>query len=385
PFPLPVRVLIAFGYFLSFEYSVIARGYVLVVLGLFLLASRDGPPTWVDGLLLAMVANATAHGFLLAGTVFAVRFRELPRAARIVAGLGLCFVGWQLWPPPDGQMEPFEFLRNVAYLPRFAPLALFPDHDSRPFQVAGVVMMVLAALTLYRRPRSLALLLLGWGALYSFFVFVYVTGLRHVGLLALWLVFVLWEDRVRGTGPSPALPIQWAFRFSVALSLAISLATAIRTWRIERTSSFSEGSVMASFLRDRGLALAPIAAHGAPHCESVLAYLPPRMFWYPGIRAYGSYMKWDAAYALGGRLAPRVAAQRVRAAFSRDQWPLLLFNEELTDPESLGFRLLFSTPGNISQHRLPHTDERFFLYEPLPAEEATGPSLPRAAATAPPR
>ncbi len=64
----------------------IALAYVLVVLGLFFLASRDGPPTWVDRLLLAR-------------TVFLVRFRELPRTARIVAGPGLAFVVWQVCPP----------------------------------------------------------------------------------------------------------------------------------------------------------------------------------------------------------------------------------------------------------------------------------------------
>jgi hypothetical protein len=271
-------------------------------------------------------------------------------------------------------MEPFEFLRNVAYLPRFAPLASFPDHDSLPFQFAGAAMMALAALALFRRPRALALLLLGWGALISFFVFVHVTGIRHVGLIALWLVFVPWEDRVRGSGPQTGRPVRLAFSLCVALSLVLGFATAVRTWRIERASSFSEGMAMASFLRERGLALDPIAAHTAPSRESVLVHLPRRTFWYPGVRDTGSCMKWAAAYALGERLGPQVAAQRVRAAFPRDQRPLLLLNEELRNAEGLGFRLLFATPGDISRHGFPNDTERFFVHEPVPGFESTDPA-----------
>lgn len=366
PFPSVVRSAIAFGYFLSFEYSVVARGYVLVVLGLFLLAARRRDATWVDGLLIALTANATTHGFLLATVVLAVRYRELPRTARIVAGLGLAAVVWQLQPPVDGQMEFFGLLRNAALLPRFAPLAFFPDHDSVPFRLAGAVLAALAVVRLARRPRALALLVLGWGALVAFFSSVHVSGIRHVGLFALWLVYVSWEDAVRGTGPASGPAVAGAFRVAVGASLAVSLVTASRTWKTEVRTRFSEGVVMAAYLKDHGLAHAPIAAHPASHCESVLVHLPRRTFWYPGIRAHGSYMRWDADYARGELLGTRAAAGRVRTAFPRERLPLLLLAGPLPGAEGLGYRLRHATPGRFAPGRFAHPEERFFLYEPLP-------------------
>jgi hypothetical protein len=367
PFPLAVRVLIAFGYYVSFEYSVVARCYVLVLLGLFLLAARDGPATFLDGLLLALMASSTAHGFVLAAAILGVRFREFPREARIVAGLGLAFALWQLWPPADGYIAPIGFLRHARALPRIAPLAFYPDYDSTLFEMAGAGLMGIATFRLARRTRSLVLLLLGWGCLLALFVFVYVSGMRHVGMLALWLLFVMWEDGARGVGPGPGAIVNGAFGVLVAASLLTSVATAVRTWRLEIASNFSEGAEMAAFLRHRGFSLAPLAAHPAPHSEAVLVHLPKRTFWYPGIEEDGSYMKWDAAYTRGRLLPPEEAVARVLRRFPADRRPLLLLNQELPDSALGGYRQIHATPGNISVHKLPHTDERFFLYAPGPA------------------
>lgn len=366
PFPLAVRVLIAFGYYLSFEYSVVGRCYVLVVLGLFLLAARGGPPTLLDGLLLALMASSTAHGFLLAGVILVARFRDFPRGARIVASLGLAFTLWQLWPPADGYIEPFGFLRNGPLLPLFAPVAFFPDHENALFQAAGAALMAFAVLRLARRTRPLVLLLLGWGFLLTLFVFVYVTGMRHVGMLALWLLYVMWEDGARGVGPGPSAIGKGAFGVLVAASLLTSVATAARTWRLEIASNFSEGVDMAAFLREKSLALAPLAAHPAPQAEAVLAQLPKRTFFYPGIEEDGSYMKWDAAYTRGLMLPPEEAVLRVLRRFPAESRPLLLLNQTLPASVLRGYGLIYATPGKIPGHKFGHTDERFFLYAPAP-------------------
>jgi hypothetical protein len=195
---------------------------------------------------------------------------------------------------------------------------------------------------------------------------VYVTGLRHVGLIALWLVYVMWEDAKRRNGVEPGLGVRGAFGLLVAASLLTSVATAARTWRLEIESNFSEAADMASFLRDRGLSLAPLAAHPAPLAETVLAQLPKRTFWYPGIEENGSYMKWDTAYTKGLMLTAEEAVTRVLRHFPADRRPLLLLNQTLPASALRGYRLVYVTPGNISAHKFPHTDERFFLYAPAP-------------------
>ncbi len=362
PFAVPVRVLLAFGYSLSFEYAVISRNYALVVLALFLLAARVARATWVDGIVLALLANSSAHGFLLAGVLLVVWFGRLPVISRLVAVAGLALALAQLWPTPGGQLPPFGLTPNLERFSVLFPEAFFLDGRHAWAVLAGNALAAVAVLRLSGRPRSLLLLLGGWGALIGLFVFVYFGGFHHAGLLAVWLLFVLWVDAAEGKSPaSSPLPLRLAFGTLALASLFFGVYAEIRIARFQLLHHFSDGREMADFLRGHGLDRRPIAAHPAPESESVLVGLPKRTFWYPGIGEDGSYMKWDAAYALGKELSPLDALSRVRARFPPDELPLLLLNAPLPRGAAPEYRLLHVTSGDIFAHR----EERYFLYEPL--------------------
>jgi hypothetical protein len=72
PFRARERWLLAFSYYLLFEYGVINRGYALGLLLAFalvaLMTRRRGGPVWI-GVLLAALANTSAFGLILSGAL----------------------------------------------------------------------------------------------------------------------------------------------------------------------------------------------------------------------------------------------------------------------------------------------------------------------------
>ena len=118
PFPIFVRALLPFTYFLMYQYAVIARSYSLLPLLFFLTAfalpRARQRPIWLIVILILM-ANVSVHGILAASGIFVVYMAEtliarkaLPKIAlvrHLVAsaawGVVLVLLAVQLWPPKD--------------------------------------------------------------------------------------------------------------------------------------------------------------------------------------------------------------------------------------------------------------------------------------------
>ncbi len=361
PFPLLLRASFLFGYYLSYEYAVVARSYVLDALLLFTLASLRDPAKRpvAFGAALVLLANANVHGFLLAGVLVVVLFDRLPLPTRAIAAAGLLAALWQLWPPADGQ-----FTRAViGFRGRLALDALsraFFPLDVEPVRVAAAALLcAFAAYFLARRPRALLLLAGGWLALLALFTVVRGGSARYDGLLWIWLIFVAW---ITDGTPSPLDERSRRF-FHAALGVAaiVSFVAAARIWILEWNLPFSEAREMARELTRRGLESTPIAAHPAPLAEAVLANLPARRFWYPGIGEEGSFMKWDVAYLRGLDLTTAEALARVRRRNPYGTPPLFLASEPLEEPGQEGYRLAYATEGRA----FAKPDERYYLYVPV--------------------
>jgi hypothetical protein len=144
-------------------------------------------------------------------------------------------------------------------------------------------------------------------------------------------------------------------------TLAISCIVAARFAVADVREDFSGANEMASFIAAHRLERFDIAAHNLTQCEALLPYLPRTRFWYAGLGAYGTYLKWDAAQERALDTSYPVAEARAREHFRGRPW-LLLFNVEMPDPRSHGFRLLYTNRAPIFEK----TDERYWLYAPLP-------------------
>ena len=83
PFPLIIKILFPFSYFVFFQYGIIARSYCLIPLLLFSIAiiyRRKIERPVLFSLLLCLLANVSSHTFLIAGAIFFVHILDVAKA-----------------------------------------------------------------------------------------------------------------------------------------------------------------------------------------------------------------------------------------------------------------------------------------------------------------
>ncbi len=377
PFSFVVRLALAFGYFLSFEYAIVARNYSSGILLCFgaLAMDRDRlrlAPLY--GLVIGLTANVSVHFMVFAialvtPLVWDAVHSGADRRAWGGAVLGLAGIGlavWQLWPPPDGQLpaglftrfEPFRI--HEALSQAFAPRVRESDWRLG----IGLFATGLTIARLWSAPRAAVVFGLSCLGLGYVFVFKYASGAHHYGLFFIAIVMALWMAEGGVSDPRARRPLfsQRAFTVAVLVMLLPSLYIATRVWAREVRYAFSESVDMARFIQASHLEQARIAAH--PPMASVLALLPRRTFWFPALAEEGSHMKWDARYRRGWQMPVGAAVALMKAQCPDWQDPqdpvLLLVNTPLPDPEAEGYRLLYSTPGRPWLVE----DEVFHLYAP---------------------
>jgi hypothetical protein len=378
PFSFVVRLALVFGYFLSFEYAVVARNYSSGILLCFSVLAMDRQrfrlaPLY--GLAIGLAANASVHFgvfaiALLVPFVWNALQAGADRRAWLGVGLGLVGIGfavWQLWPPSDGQLpsglfsgfEPFRIRETLSQA--FAPRA----REGGWTLVVGVVGTGLTIARLWSAPRAAVVFGLSCVGLAYIFVFKYASGVHHYGLFFIAVVMALWMAEGAPPGPHAPRLLLWrrAFMVGILVTLLPSVYIATRVWTREVKYAFSESEDMARFILASHLEQARIAAH--PPMSSVLALLPRRTFWFPAIAEEASHMKWDARYRTGWHMPVGAAVALMKAQCPDWQDPrdpvLLLVNTPLPDADADGYRLLYSTPGRPWLVE----DEVFHLYVPV--------------------
>lgn len=387
PLPLPVRLVLPFGYHFSFEYPVVARNYGLGLLLCFATLALDETRRrrpWLYGLLLFLLANVAVHFLLFALVLFGLWLLEGWRERRlkatsaglVVAGLGIVAALAQVWPPADGQFE-------AGLFTEFAPRRLlgpyksfFPEGLSLP--LVPIVLAAYGGIIGFLLPRGRALLFFlgAFAGLSYLFVFKYVGGARHYGLLLVLLVMAAWLGEKESPREGPVeqrLKLAWLASRArlvgyagVALGLIGSAASAAApTWREEIAHEFSAARTMARYLKASGLASRRIAAHRSSRAVSVLPYLPETKLWYAERGDFGTFMRWDRTYAKGQLLPVTDVVRRMKDAFPDWRDPargvLLLLDQELPDATKHGYRLIYRTPGTPFRA----DDESYALYGPV--------------------
>jgi len=348
------KVLAVFSYYFAYEYSVIVRSYALAILLVFAAAAlwrvRSERPLAL-GAVLALLCNTNAQGFVIAAAfTIALLIERLWKPAAL-AVLGAIAAWWQVRAPADPAREGARHLFNATAIPWTLGNAFTPTLP----MIAGcaIAAAVLIAVTLtVRQSRSAVITLwIAIGGLLVLYSFVWLGGLRHAGFVLVIVLAAIW------------IADQTDLRFASAAALLLngalllSLCVAAGYWIRDVREPFSGASDMAAFIRDERSI--DIAAHNLTQCEALLPYLPRTRFWYIGLGAYGTYLKWDAEQERALEMPYPVAEERARREFAGRKW-LLLFNVEIPDPAAHGFRLLHVTPEPFEK-----TDERYWLYAPL--------------------
>jgi hypothetical protein len=263
PFPVWLRLGIIGSYFFAYQYSIVARSYaldlLLVPLAAFLFRRRTTQPM-TYAVVLGLLANANAHSFMVAGTLYAEaillalrtgnwRQPAFYRSTALFVFLALCAI-LQAWPASDVSFNPSDInfdrasrLIREAFVDRVG----FGTHDA-PLEVQKItsVLILLPSLILFRRAGtfiltgSLALSLLVFSALQP-------TNVWHSGILFLVWIFGLWISWSALNACSRSL--RGLVLMSVAALVLLQDAQAAAAWIREVREPYSSGREAAAIVR----------------------------------------------------------------------------------------------------------------------------------------
>jgi hypothetical protein len=351
------KVLASFSYFFAYEYSIIVRSYALTILLIFAAAAlwprRAERPIGL-AVVLALLCNTNAQGFVVAGAFAAALLAERAIRPSAIIAVGALVAWWQVRTPPDPAREGARHAFNAIAIPWTLGNAFAPTLPLAAGCAVGIVVLAVVTLAIRRSRSALIVLWMTIAALLTLYSYVWLGGLRHAGFLLVITLVALWlgaRDADLRFASAAALLLNGA--------LLISVCVAARYWIDDTRDAFSGAKEMATFISDHHLESAEIAAHNLTQCEALLPYLSHTRFWYAGLGEYGTYLKWDAAQERALEMPYPAAEERAKRQFAGREW-LLLFNVEIPDAEKHGFRLLYTNQQAIFEK----TDERYWLYAP---------------------
>jgi hypothetical protein len=284
PFPVIARVLLPFTFFLFFQYGVVARNYALLPGILFLLAiayrERVSKPLKFAGLLF-LLANVSAHGFLMAAAIAAVTFfgvargrsalpeallkRNLVALAALQAGMVL--LALLMWPPAD---RDFSRPRTGPFLGRVVNATVEMYSDAFAGSKVLLVIVLVASLVLFWRAGVVWLWLLPAAAIIVFSEQVYGSP-WHEGTLFTGWIFALWVGLDHFTRTEPVdIWIRRLVLTTLVVVSAIQASWTIAAVRADFAGSYSGSKALAQHIKERSLDRSVIYGIGYP----TLAVLP---------------------------------------------------------------------------------------------------------------
>ncbi len=398
PFPLIARILLPFGYYVLFEYAVIARNYQVMILlaVLFCIAWRYRPRNFVLlGTLIALLCATHVFGVIMAtgfGAALLVEYLGTSEARAYIrghlaaffagvliaaGGAALCTAlviqpsdsGWL----PDWRLDliPAHVGRTVtalgdAYFPlpvdgvHFWNAQVLPDWAAG---ILGVLALVVSILAVAASPQALAFLAMTDGGLLLFLHTKYYGAWRHHGILFIAFLIAVWIRRDRVPVPMIRLP-RWlsSWRFAgvtVTLAVVVQIYGSVIACWFAIQHPFSESERAAAFLSARLRSETVVVARSDVGMASLAAYLPGRKFFYPRGSRWGTFTDWRATFS---RKDPMTWAKIFAA--EKGEPVILLWDEPI--PQVGGqLRYLGGFEGGIV------ADERFYIYEVAPSGSAS--------------
>jgi hypothetical protein len=340
PFRRVEKALFIFGYFPLYEYCLISRDYVLVVLLVFLFCTllQNRPGRYIPiAVVLFCLPNTHMYGFVLALAFVVFLICEYvfcgppgngtpqPRwklaSAVTLTVLGFSLALWKCLLVPTSSWRHSLTSHRLAqsvitiwqgYVPLPLPFPYWPQFSwGTNFLCDGVILPVfvlcilsvalglVAAGLLLDRPKGIFLYgLITLGVLMFQFI-VYCGPLRCAGMLFIGLIAVYWlsagafERRTysgRLGNVCERLP-SWRRTFLMVL-LVIHLVAGLYAYSAEWNLPFSASRDAAQYLRRQGLARAPIVASTEIVTQGLAAYLE-RLIYYIDSSRWGSHGSFD--------------------------------------------------------------------------------------------
>ena len=291
PFPAGLKLLIPFGFWTAYQYSVVARSYVLIPILIYLVAifwqHRLTKPFRMV-LVLGLVASVSAHGFAVAGAFALVMTVELLRSrktlpARQFRMASLALTGLLLFAgliyalvrspaditfPARNPGPPLLALKNAA--------RAIIDQAWTPYRPLTLLVLVVSSWWFFRT-RALSIWLIPTATL-TMLLWLIWRQEWHIGMVYLVWLAALWIsfENLKHL-PSVGKLERWiatsVFAVGIGSQIAWTLQTAYLDWRLP----YSGSHAVDQYLQSRNLATEPLAGVGFP-CTSVQAYFPAPLF-----------------------------------------------------------------------------------------------------------
>ena len=357
PFSQWQKTLFVFGYYIIYEYNIIARNYALSVLVLFLIAhiykERFQKPISYS-LLILLLANTNVHSLIfaivLSGVyIFEANFRKNIKLTTkeylvsfFIMLIGIFVSIYLLWPPAD--LGPafrqwnfdltlwhFRVIPNSivgAFLPIPYPHINFWNSrlvyiTTLPLTILGGSLFLLILGFFIKKPMPMVIYLLLSTGLLSILFFKYPGYLRHHGLLFILFIFCLWISKTYNEKlliQSKLFELFSSFPYSKLFSILLlcQVAASPIAFYYELNYDFSAGEQTATFLKENGFLSEDtfIATYRSYIATAILPYIPKpySQFYFLEYQEYRSFMIWNTKYYNSEVLSVQEIVARVDTA-----------------------------------------------------------------------
>ncbi len=405
PFPLWLRIGVVFGYFYLFQYSIVARSYALDLLLFPLLASQfpsrlERPVIY--GLTLGLLANANAHGFVLALPMAAeftlrsaVAWRRGLRERRRVAGLAVfglmaLAAALQAWPPADPHFNSLG--RPLPSIERSLVELAMAFGEAWGLKGLAMIEVSLIMATGFLVPVAALCQKAGngWLALSLFaslflFMTIITETYHHSGFFVLIVIFGLWISWRAVPDLEPGMRT-W-LQAGLGVFVAVQLIGGGVAWTRGLTTAYSPGKAAAAYIEGRlGQGGQRIAAEGAA-TFSVQPYFRRNIFANAGAGRPQAFVEWRDDFGV----APQPSVPSWERLVGSGRYDLILLSpESLVDTvQASPFDEIARRNGyciarrfdakRIGRNRILALDT-IFVFERCQGQAAIKTSRPRAAA-----
>ncbi len=313
--PLYLKVLLAFGYFLSFEYGIVNRGYAFVIFISFwvtiLFGKKQLKANWLLPLLLFLLCQTEVYGVLIAmgfGFYFLVNsliqkvsFSKLLKSSTLWS-IALGIMTFVLTVFPRGNRDDFTRAYNQEIFTSETVLNAFQGLTSNTFLIgltedtsrngytwlgllAGI--FVLFSLIWSLRNKSIFQLTIAVGFLlfFGFSVLIFNGGVRQWGM---FFIFFLCLSHLS----FKTQPMKWSLNYIPLLIFGLFLAVHnIRALHMDVTMPFTNAELAGQFIKEKVPSKVPVVSLNKFESTPVIGYAGRTFNSLPTGEAF-SYFKW---------------------------------------------------------------------------------------------
>ncbi len=409
PFNRFQKFLFCFGYFVVYEYAILARnyalGFLLITILCILFSKRYRHFIWI-GCVLFLLAHTSVHALILTLSIglalcfeyfwrnrFFKSVTEEIQAIKdkrpiwigfALIGIGIITSVLQLNPPSDtGFAVEWKFtydLGEVGKVIKLVSRALLPipafslnfwnKHQLETYTFFQSIqvpfccfLIVCSILFLFRRPTALFIYLLATLGLLVFFYIKYYGSMRHHGFLFITFLMTCWiqKDCPGITFHFKNLNVFLTRLFSgfVTFIFFCQFIGGVTAIILEERYVFSYGKQVAEYIRAKGIEDLTMVGERDFAASTIVGYLEKDEIYYVQGSRFGSFVKWDSARMPNVRVPNDQVLEEANTLRTRtSQDILIIMNRSLA-------------PNLITQHNLTVlgeftgsivNDEGFYLY-----------------------